>query len=141
MTPRARIPEYRLECAPDETYRLHGLPRGGRAAGPLTVTDGRIDGAEAVGQAIALMLNTERCRYPIYSWDYGVELDDLFGQPASLVKPELERRVREALTRDDRVTGADGFVFSHGKKALRCVFTARTIYGDLEGVGFDANIL
>ena len=47
----------------------------------------------------------------MYSWDYGVELADLFGEPVSYVCPELERRITEALLQDGRIEGVDGFSF------------------------------
>jgi hypothetical protein len=89
---------------------------------------------EAVRQAVILILSTERCRYQIFSWDYGIELEDLYGRPASFIRPELERRAREALTQDDRITGVDGFTFESNAKGLRCTFFVRTIFGDLEGM-------
>ena len=50
--------------------------------------DGRIsgecDGVEAVKQAIYNILNTERYQYIIYSWNYGVELKDLFWDAGGL---------------------------------------------------------
>ena len=37
------------------------------------------------------ILNTERYQYIIYSWNYGIELIDLYGQPVSYVIPELKK--------------------------------------------------
>jgi hypothetical protein len=120
---------YDAGTAPDSTWRITGEEK---------ISSHRISGVESVRQAVMLILSTERCRYPIFSWDYGVELEDLTGRPVSFVKPELERRVREALSRDDRITGADGFVFEHKKKSLHCTFTVRTIFGEFtEGIRLD----
>ena len=127
MIPRSFIPSRGKAPPPDETWRLDNT----------VVSSDRIQGLEAVRQAVYLILNVERYQYPIYSWNYGVELWDLFGQPASFVKPELERRVKDALSQDMRVTGADGFAFEGGGKALRCAFTVHTIFGDFEG---EANV-
>ena len=41
---------------------------------------GTCDGLEAVRQTVYKILNTERYAYIIYSWDYGVELQDLYGK-------------------------------------------------------------
>ena len=93
---------------------------------------GKCDGLEAVKQAIYKILNTERYEYPIYSWQYGVELADLFGQTPDYVMPEIERRVTEALTMDDRITGADSFEFDRPQKnSILATFTVHTIYGDV----------
>lgn len=40
---------------------------------------GFVDEREAVKQAIMLILNTERYKFLIYSWNYGVELEELIG--------------------------------------------------------------
>ena len=71
--------------------------------------NGKTDELDAVQQAVYKILNTERYNYPIYSWDYGIELRDLFGQPIPWVYPELERRITEALTWDDRINSVTDF--------------------------------
>jgi hypothetical protein len=70
-----------------------------------------IDGIEAVKQAVYKVLKTSRFRYPIYSSDYGLELDDLFGADSDYVCVELERRIIEALSVDSRIVGVSGFAF------------------------------
>ena len=94
---------------------------------------GYIDGKEAMIQAIYLILNIERYDYLIYSWNYGIELKDLFGQPTFYVMAELERRITEALTADSRVTGVDNFEITREGKKVHAKFTVHTIFGDLEG--------
>lgn len=91
---------------------------------------GFTDGLEAMKQAIYLILNTERYEYIIYSWDYGIELRDLFGKPIPYVIPELERRITEALTQDDRILSVDNFIFGHKRNKVFCEFTVHTIFGD-----------
>lgn len=93
---------------------------------------GTCDSLEAVKQSIFKILNTERYQYLIYSWDYGIELMDLYGQPTMYVCPEIERRVKEALLQDDRITGVDNFEFDISKKGVVSVtFTVHTLFGDL----------
>jgi hypothetical protein len=93
---------------------------------------GFTDGIEAVKQTVYLILNIERYRHVIYSWKYGIELEDLFGKPKSYVYPELKRRITEALLQDDRITGVDGFVFEKAEKRNTVLvrFTVHTVYGD-----------
>lgn len=94
---------------------------------------GSCDNLEAVKQSIFKILNTERYAYLIYSWNYGIELMDLYGQPPLFVCPELERRVKEALLQDDRITGVDEFEFDISKKGVVSVtFTVHTLFGNLE---------
>lgn len=93
---------------------------------------GTCDGLEAVKQSIFKILNTERYSYLIYSWNYGIELKDLYGQSPMYACPEIERRVKEALFQDDRITGVDDFEFDISRKGVVSVsFTVRTIFGDL----------
>lgn len=95
---------------------------------------GGIDGLEAMQQAIYKILRTERYRYPIYDFQYGVELEDLYGRPAAYVIPEAEKRIREALLADDRILSVGEFSFSQEEGALAVRFQAETAYGvvDLE---------
>lgn len=91
------------------------------------------DGLEAIKQAVYKILNTERYSYIIYSWNYGIELKDLFGQAMSYVCPELERRVTEALTQDSRITAVTDFEFDTSKRGvLSTTFTVHTDLGSFE---------
>lgn len=93
---------------------------------------GYTDGQEAMKQAIYKILNTERYQYVMYSWNYGIELLDLYGEPVSYVCPELERRITEALTWDDRIQTVDNFEFNISKKGeILVTFTAHTVFGDV----------
>ena len=94
---------------------------------------GTCDTLEAIKQTVFKILNTQRYAYIIYSWNYGIELEDLFGQPPRFVCPEIERRVQEALLQDDRITAVDSFEFDTSKRGVVAVkFTVHTIFGDLE---------
>ena len=93
---------------------------------------GYTDGQEAMKQAIYKILSTERYQYIMYSWNYGIELLDLYGEPVSYVCPELERRITEALTWDDRIQSVDNFEFNISKKGeILVTFTAHTVFGDV----------
>ena len=93
---------------------------------------GYTDGQEAMKQAIYKILNTERYQYVMYSWNYGIELLDLYSEPVSYVCPELERRITEALTWDDRIQSVDNFEFNISKKGeILVTFTAHTVFGDV----------
>lgn len=93
---------------------------------------GYVDDFEAMKQAIYLILNIERYEYLIYSWNYGIELNDLYGQPIPFVLPELKRRITEALVQDSRILGVDNFSFETNKGKVHATFTVNTIYGDVE---------
>ncbi|HBF9980876.1 TPA: DUF2634 domain-containing protein [Clostridioides difficile] len=94
--------------------------------------DGICDDVEALKQTIFLILNTERYQHLIYSWNYGVELNDLIGEPISYVIPELERRITEALIQDDRIENIDNFEFQNIKGKVQCRFSVHTKYGNIK---------
>jgi len=108
---------------PSHTFRLN--------TDQSTIT-GFADEREAMKQAIYLILNIERYEHLIYNWDYGVELQDLFGQPRTFVLPELKRRLTEALLQDARIISVDNFMFISKKETILITFTANTIYGEIE---------
>ncbi|HEM7410830.1 TPA: DUF2634 domain-containing protein [Clostridioides difficile] len=94
--------------------------------------DGICEDVEALKQTIFLTLNTERYQHLIYSWNYGVELNDLIGEPISYVIPELERRIKEALIQDDRIENVDNFQFENIKGKVHCKFTVYSKYGNIK---------
>ena len=95
--------------------------------------NGTVDELEAMKQVIYKILNTERYQYIIYSWNYGIELMDLFGMPVIYVIPELERRITEALIQDERIESVDDFEFdSSEKRTVKASFTVHTIFGDVQ---------
>lgn len=113
----------RVEIMPSMTYRMMEEKMEVRGA---------LDGMESVKQAVYKILQTERYRYVIYDWNYGMELEDLFGKAVSYVIPELQRRITEALMTDDRITGVTDFSFQTEKGSVTAAFRVQTLWGDLE---------
>lgn len=95
-----------------------------------TIT-GTIDQIQAVEQAVFLILNTERYQWLIFSWNYGVELKDLIGKDPEFCIPEIERRIREALLQDDRITAVENFEFELNKRKVLTTFTVISIFGGI----------
>ena len=93
---------------------------------------GMTDKADALLQAVYLILNIERYKYAIYSYRYGSELADLIGQPKNYAISEFKRRVYEALIQDDRITDVDSWEFITDKKWVTAFFIVHTIYGNVE---------
>ena len=114
------------ENLPSKTYRID-------------FDNGRISGftdeIEAVKQAIVLILNTDRFRHMIYSWDYGSELKNVIGEDFDIAESEAKRYITEALTQDDRITAVSDFIFTKmtEKQTARISFTVETIYGTASG--------
>lgn len=116
--------DFELEEQPTYTYKMN-LDTGS--------IRGYTDGLDAMKQAIFKILQTERYQYIMYSWNYGIETLDLYGEPISYVCPELERRITEALLWDERIESVDNFEFDLPQKGVVHVsFIAHTIFGDVE---------
>lgn len=112
-----------VESLPSKNYKMHI---------EQNIISGMVDDAESVKQAIYKILNTERYEYIIYSWNYGVELVDLYGEPVTYVCPELQRRITEALSVDDRIISLEDFNFDTSNKGVVIVtFKANTIFGEV----------
>lgn len=116
--------DFELEEQPTYTYKMN-LDTGS--------IRGYTDGLDAMKQAIFKILQTERYQYIMYSWNYGIETLDLYGEPISYVCPELERRITEALLWDERIESVDNFEFDLPQKGVIHVsFIAHTIFGDVQ---------
>ena len=110
-----------MEVQPSKNYKMNI---------GQNIINGFCDELEAMKQVIYKILNTERYQYIIYSWNYGVELLDLYGEPITYVCPELERRIKEALVQDDRIDNVDNFKFElMENRTIKVTFTVHTIYG------------
>ena len=93
---------------------------------------GKVDDLEAIKQAIFLRLNTEREEHLIYGPDYGIQLEDLYGESDSYVLPTLQGRIIEALLQDERILSVDNFYFTEEKGSITASFTVHTNLGDIE---------
>lgn len=115
------------------TWALNDLAsEAGEAGEAGSFLQGSCDGLEALRQAVFLLLQTERGRWPVFSAGFGVDLLGLVGQPAAYVIPEAERRLREALLQDDRVLAVEEFRFARQGRKLTVSFLVRSVYGDLQ---------
>ena len=95
------------------------------------VVSGFTDDLEAMKQVIYLIFETERFQQAIFSWNYGIELLDLYGKQMTFVLPELKRRISEALLQDARIQNLEGFNFQVNKNKVLVTFTAVTIFGNI----------
>ena len=92
---------------------------------------GFINELEALQQAIYKVLNTEKYEYSIYSFDYGIEIENLIGKDINYVKVELKRRIQECLLHDGRIESVSNFQYSLSGDILTCTFDVVSIYGEL----------
>lgn len=116
--------DFEIEEQPSKVYRieLEG-----------STVRGFVDELDAMKQAVFRILSTERYQHIIYSWNYGIETMDLYGEPVTYVCPELERRITEALTWDTRITDVTDFEHDITKKGtVHTTFTVHTVFGNFE---------
>lgn len=116
--------DFEIEEQPSKTYKMYIEQE---------IINGYCDELKAMEQAVYKILNTERYQYIIYSWNYGIETLDLYGEAVTYVCPELQRRITEALTQDTRILSVDAFSFDISQKGkVHTTFIVRTIFGDIE---------
>ena len=92
--------------------------------------NGYIDGIESLKQFIYKLLNTEKYNYPIYSFNYGIELENLLGKDYDYIKIELKRRIEECLLDDERINSVNDFKFTRNLDSLRVESNVESIYGN-----------
>ncbi len=97
---------------------------------------GYVENLKALVQRIYLLLNTQRDKYKIYGdTGYGVEKDDLLGMPIPYVIPEIDRRYRDAIMREEPdVISVGNFAFTlheNDQRILTVKFTVTSVYGEI----------
>ena len=116
------IAEVDVEQEPGKTYKMQQDDMS-----ILTIASS-IDNTEAIKQAVYKILRTERYEHEIYSWNYGLELKDLYGENIYYAAEELESRIEEALIVDDRIQGISDFSYEIlDKNTISVAFNVVTI--------------
>ena len=129
MIPRGIVNNYKIIEYPSRTYFI------GKDKKRII---GMTDGQEAVKQAIYKMLMTERYDYLIYDYNYGIEIKTLFGKDPHIACAVLERRIKDALSVDDRIIDTYDFIFTVNKSTVNVEFTVKTQFGEIrEEVSLD----
>lgn len=114
-----------------------GTPQYGRApifdfeAGEFRMVDGKVyvgEGVEVLKNWIEKTLRTERYRFPVYSFHYGVTLEEFIAKdiPYPLLVNELKSQISEALILDRRIKNVGGFRFTREKDFLCIEFEVTT---------------
>lgn len=122
MIPLSNISNYEIITYP--TYTYYWDRKSNRIVGV-------VDGIEAIQQAIYKALNTERFDYVIYSHNYGITLKDLFGKDKYIACAVLERRIRDTLSIDDRITDITDFDFTVYRHSVLVKFKVTTTLGNI----------
>lgn len=102
--------------------------------GQFVMVDGTprvLEGPDALRVWITKTLLTARYRFPIYSFNYGCELEDVIGYdiPRVMLESEIPRVIREALIIDNRIEDVRDFIIERGSDWLKVEFTVITFDG------------
>lgn len=98
--------------------------------------EGTTDRLSAVSQAADIIINTERFEWQIYKAFSGVRLNDLLGLESDFVAAELQRRIREALSMDDRISGISDYTATVDGDTMTVSFRVLTVYGVTDPINF-----
>lgn len=101
------------------------------AAGEFIMEDGRpkvVEGIEALKVWIEKTIRTARYQFPIYTFQYGCELEEIIGKdiPRAVLESEIRRVIREALIYDNRISDVRDFKFDRGGNWLKVEFSVIT---------------
>lgn len=114
--------DFQEETLPTMTFKV----AGGRVIGV-------VDDYDAMVQAIDKIMRTERFVFPIYTEDYGNDLEDLVGADFEYIKVEAERMIDEALQADDRVTGVYvDDIYKLSDDSVQITGSVETIFGNVD---------
>lgn len=93
---------------------------------------GMCDGYTAVKQTIEIILNIERFRWQIYSPYFGMQWVGLIGLSPGFVASDLQRRIIDAFSVDERITGIEDFSYTVDGDIMTAKLTVNTVYGDVQ---------
>ena len=93
---------------------------------------GMCEGYKAVKQTVEIILNIERFRWQIYSPYFGMQWEGLIGESPGFVASELQRRMIDAFSVDDRITGISDFSYTVSGDTMTASLTVNTVYGGVQ---------
>lgn len=106
------------------SYTWYVNPKTGRISGMA-------DGFAAVKQAVEILFSVERFLWQIYTPNFGMEWEGLVGQNPGFVALEIQRRAKDAIRTDSRMTDITDFSYQVNGDKLTVEFTVQTVYGNI----------
>ena len=93
---------------------------------------GFVDEAQALAQAVYMMIMTERGKYSIYPDDYGLQKEDLYGKQRKYIEAALSYRIPQCLLSDLRIKSVDNLDFYWANDKCLVVCDITSVFGDIE---------
>lgn len=113
----------RQTTQPSKTYKIDTV--SGRLVS-------KIDGEEAIKQALDKILITERYAWLIYDWNYGIGLDKYIGKDFAYIKADMKKNAENALLYDDRVLQVNSVdIFRIGIDSMYIRYNVSTTNGEI----------
>lgn len=134
------LPAFALQAANTSTQQVESVEDTPREFG-IDFETGKftgtiVEGLEAIKVWIYLALHIERYRFPIYSWQYGAELDQYIGHNYSeeYLDTDVRETVKECLFQNPHIKNIQNFSTSVEGDHLTMSFTVET---DIGGIDID----
>lgn len=101
-----------------------------------------VEGIEAIKVWCYFALKIARYHFFICSWDYGNEIEELYGQgfSAEHIESEVARMIEECLLENDYIEEVDVSDMSYQKGQLKATVTIETIYGERESDIYETEV-
>lgn len=131
------LPSYLLSTIQDQTATsaVVEIPREYEVDFETGQLTGRIvEGVDAIKVWIWCCLHTQRFRYPIYSWDYGADMEQYVGQglTAEYMETELRDEIEDALKVNSYITGIEDYSCTHTGSTIDAQFSVVTTFGNIQ---------
>lgn len=121
------------ESMPDVNNKLNYKeyevdPETGKTTGRL------LDGIAAIESWAYRALKTQRLKYPIYTWDFGSDLENFVGMnfTKELTESEIRRTIKETLLLHPSIDDVTEFRFIFGGSRLLIQCKIKTTWGDAD---------
>lgn len=91
-----------------------------------------VEGLEAVESWAFRALQTQRTKFEIFTWDYGLDIESFVGRVLTdKNKIDLTKEITECLLENNHITNVADFKFTTDKNKVYISFKIITAYGEL----------
>lgn len=123
-TPLLNIASPKISRQPSKTFKIDWERK--------RLLSEKIDGVQAVGQAITVITSIEYKDWDIMPDWFGTEMKFIYGMERDFTKANLERLVKEGLSMDDRIKSITEWEMTDTENSVICTCNADTTEGKTE---------